>query len=123
MCCLTSGCRFESTDRKAIKKTRDRDARDLPQWLSEFRKRMPEELNNVEIEESQKPNNIYSIKEEKLKESEDAYERLAWIVFAKITSTAWFEGFIAVNIILIGVSVGIDLQYRGECQCQFQHPD
>ena len=49
-------------------------------------------------------------KEEDHAKSEDWYERLAWQVFDKCTSAAWFEMFIMSNILLVGVVTGIELE-------------
>ena len=39
--------------------------------------------------------------------------RLAWFVYKHVTKQAWFESFIMINIMLIGISTGLDLENRG----------
>ena len=36
--------------------------------------------------------------------------RWAWWVFIKITSTTWFETFVMLNIFLVAISTGVDLE-------------
>lgn len=40
-------------------------------------------------------------------------DKLAWLVYSKITGTAWFEVFVMLNILLIGVATGVDLETGG----------
>jgi hypothetical protein len=42
------------------------------------------------------------------------YTQLAWLVYTRVTSTSWFEAFIMCNIVLIGVSTGLELQFGDE---------
>lgn len=39
--------------------------------------------------------------------------RWAWFIYLNITSKLWFELFIMANILLVGISTGIDLENRG----------
>lgn len=49
--------------------------------------------------------------------------RIAWRVYLYITSTVWFESFVLLNIVLIGVSTGIDLENsQGDPNIQVNTP-
>jgi hypothetical protein len=42
--------------------------------------------------------------------SESSYERLAWWVYDTIVRQEWFEGFVLLNILLVGIATGVDLE-------------
>jgi len=52
-----------------------------------------------------------AIKRRELSESTHPYEKLAWYMFLYITGQSWFEAFVMINILFIGIATGIDLQY------------
>jgi hypothetical protein len=39
--------------------------------------------------------------------------RLAWRVFSTVVSQTWFETFVMLNIVLIGIATGLDLENNG----------
>jgi voltage-gated sodium channel len=39
--------------------------------------------------------------------------RWSWVIYESVTSQIWFELFIMSNIILVGITTGIDLENRG----------
>lgn len=97
--------------RRAVKKTRTSDGKEIPLWLKEFRNRMPE-LTNFELEaESKSKESLFEVKERELADSRDKYDQLAWFVYKHLTSKTWFEAFIMFNILLLGLATGLDLEY------------
>ena len=78
-------------------------------WLKEFADRLPEEAEAHQEEKVDK----WDVRKKLLhggSESESPYERLAWWIYENITSRLWFEGFILLNILLIGIATGVDLE-------------
>ena len=83
-------------DRKAIQQTRDPEhlRQKFPPWMSEFASRLPEENEREKIVITE---TVRHRKERELKESPFFYERLGWLVYFYVTSSAWFEAFIMVR--------------------------
>jgi len=52
-------------------------------------------------------------KERLFANSNDYYEKFAWFIYSNITSTTWFEIFILFNIVIVGVSTGVELENQG----------
>jgi len=96
--------------RKAVKKTRDADGKNLPPWLKEFRDRMPEIGIGAEPEKEAKED-PYEVKKRELADSRDLYDQVAWFIYKHLTSKTWFEAFIMLNILLLGLATGLDLEY------------
>jgi len=97
--------------RKVVKNTRTSNGNDVPMWLKEFRDRIPElsilgSKTNEEIHESP-----YAVKKRELADSEDWYDQLAWFTYKNVTSKGWFETFVLLNILFLGLTPGIDLEY------------
>jgi len=101
--------------RKAVAKARERaqstgDPSVMP-WLQEIVAELPE--NDADAA----PNAILETpshrKSRLLKDSVHRYDRLGWFVYSEITSQAWFEGFIMLNILLVGAATGFDLESGG----------
>jgi hypothetical protein len=100
-----------SADKKAISKTRKAitsGGKNQPAWLKEFANRLPEE----EEEEEPEVKSRDTIRKEALGngESKDLYEKLAYAVYVHIVSKNAFETFILLNILLVGIATGVDLE-------------
>jgi hypothetical protein len=93
-----------------VKKTREATGEDLPPWLKEFRDRMPE-IGATTTPDAEVKENPFEVKKRELADSKNWYDQLAWFVYKHITSKGWFETFVMLNILLIGVATGVDLEY------------
>ena len=97
--------------RKAVKKTRTSNGKEIPLWLKEFRDRMPE-LTVFDSETKAKAKeNQFEVKKRELADSSDWYDQVAWFTYNHLTSKNWFEAFIMLNILLLGLATGLDLEY------------
>jgi len=100
--------------RKAIKKTHEsiKEQTDTPEWLKHFGKHM------VEDDSAAKPKAINETpRHRKLRvitESKHDYLKFSWFVYDKITSQLWFEAFVLLNIVFVGVVTGLDLEFDKE---------
>ena len=79
--------------------------------MAVFAQKMPEDDTSV-IPEPIKENSLHR-KERLYSTSEDWYQRFAWQVTSKVTTTVWFESFVMLNILLIGAATGLDLENNG----------
>lgn len=82
---------------------------DVEPWLKEFADRLPEEAEpeeEVKLTKSATRRALLHGGDD----SPDRYERIAWWVFDNIVRQNWFEGFILLNILLVGISTGVDLE-------------
>jgi len=99
--------------RKAITKTRETlvEGHDNPVWLVHFANKLPDD------DSDSAPSSLFESghhrKERKFSKSNNLYFKLAWFIHTRITSKDWFEFFILLNIILVGVITGIDLENDG----------
>jgi len=96
--------------RKAIRQTRDVEflKRSYPSWMSYFAEKLPEKNDDdrtLQIKDTPRHK-----REAEFLHSESPYNQFAFYMWLHVTNTFWFESFIMVNIVAIGVSTGIDLQ-------------
>jgi len=112
--------------RKASQRARDKTNKTLPPWLHEFRDLLPE-IKGLE-DEGEEPaspgspprspkkgkETVAEIKEAEMKDKDDPYLKLAWAMHEKVTSKNWFEGFVMLNILMIGLATGLDLQFADD---------
>jgi len=102
--------------RKAVAKTRDRakTSDSMPPWLEEIAAELPEDDSHAapgEIEETKDHRSRRT-----LEKSTHPYDRVSWLVHRFVTSQAWFEGFIMVCILLVGVATGLELENDGRSE-------
>ena len=97
--------------RKAVKKSRTSNGEEVPTWLKEFRDRMPELSILSPAPEAKFKESPYEAKKRELAHSKDRYEQLAWFTYINVTSKNWFETFILLNILFLGLATGMDLEY------------
>jgi len=95
--------------RKETKRARQKGSKHHPAWMNEFIDRMPE-TSPLDDEEKEKEG-VMVAKQRELSGSSNPYEQLAWYTFLYITSRGWFEAFVMLNILFIGIATGVDLQY------------
>ena len=98
------------TDRNAIKSTRDKEhlAQNYPLWMQAFADKLPEKKKDDEkLTFVESP---WHRRERLFSRSNSLYERCAWLMYSRVTSRNWFEGFVMCNIILVGVATGVDLE-------------
>ena len=97
-----------SAYRKVRKQTRQAatDGQKHPQWFGSLVNLLPEtEEKQMDISLTDREQ-----KEQDHRDSDDLYERLAWVVFDRVTGTMSFEIFIMANIVLVGITTGIELE-------------
>jgi voltage-gated sodium channel len=87
-------------------------------WLVEFAERLPVEDEDLSLLDRSNlgddgHSKVYTAKEAELAGSKDRYDQVAWWVYSKLTSRPWFEAFVMFNILLIGISTGVDLETNG----------
>ena len=99
--------------KKACKQVRDKEhlQKNYPVWMQTFAEKLPERTMAEAIQEHVEMNESdHHRKERELRYSTSPYERFSWLVYLHVTSTSWFEAFIMVNILLIGIATGVDLE-------------
>jgi len=100
---------------KAISTTRDRNylAENHPEWMSYFADMMPERLSRPD---SKHLESELKRKQRVLLGVDHWYTRMGWVVYQHFFAgeNNPFEVFILANIVLAGVSTGLDLEFRGD---------
>lgn len=77
--------------------------------MSAFAEKLPE--NNDEFSPQAVVETEYRRKHRLLSQSSQPYERLSWLVYQRITSRQWFEAFVMINILVVGLATGLDLEF------------
>jgi len=97
---------------KALKKTRDKEylKQHHPLWMQYFAEQLPESVKKVNMKRHE---TVRHRKERILAKSSHWYPRLGWKAYVSCTSQPWFEAFIMLNILLVGLATGLDLEFDG----------
>ena len=80
-------------------------------WLRTFAEKLPE--NDRAAAPRALRETVRHRKERILHRDGHLYPQIAWFIFENVTSKLWFETFILVNILLIGISTGLELENHG----------
>jgi hypothetical protein len=81
--------------------------------MQEFRDRLPE-LRDEDLSEKKLKPTSAQIRQADFEDSaKTSFDKLSFLLYSKVVATWWFEGFIMLNILLIGIATGLDLQFEG----------
>ncbi len=102
--------------RKAVARTRQEALEggtksDSP-WLAYFSEELPE--NDSHFALSKVAETERHRKERLLRDSSRSYDRFAWVIYRRITSTAWFESLVMLAILGISFATALDLEFDGQ---------